>query len=107
MKHLTTKAVAFALLAICLIAAGTVPAGAQKKGAPPKGGLGGAAPPPTKALPPGVTKEENADYKAIYDSHDDAKTISLGEAFVMKYPMSTYLFGVYSQLTSAYLHTNQ
>jgi hypothetical protein len=106
MKHSTAKASMLAVLGICLIAAGPAPARAQKKGEPPKGGIGQAAPPP-KALPPGVTKEELADYKAIYDSHDDGKVISQGEAFLAKYPMSVYLFGVYSQLTNAYLHTNQ
>ena len=106
MKHYTAKVSVLAVLGICLLVAG--PASAQKKDAPPpKGGLGGAVPPPTKALPPGVTKEEQADYKAVYDSKDDGKTIMLGEAFVTKYPISMYLFGIYSQLTSAYLHTNQ
>jgi hypothetical protein len=106
MKHYTAKVSALAVLGICLIAAGPVPLHAQKKGEAPKGGLGQAAPPP-KALPPGVTKPEFDDYKALYSTHDDGKIIMLGEAFIMKYPMSMYLFGVYSQLTSAYLHTNQ
>jgi tetratricopeptide (TPR) repeat protein len=101
MKHLIARASMLALLAVSLVAAGY----AQQQ--PSKNLSQGAAPPPKGALPPGVTKDELAAYKAIYDarSGDDAKIISLGEAFVMKYPMSMYIYGVYSQLTNAYLHT--
>src|ERR1700722_9139564 len=106
MKHFTAKVSALGVLGICLIAAGPAPLSAQKKADAPKGGLSQAAPPP-KALPPGVTKDEFADYKAIYSTRDDAKLVTLGEAFIMKYPMSMYLGGVYSSLTTAYLHTNQ
>lgn len=56
---------------------------------------------------PKVNKAEEAAYKAFYDARTGPPQtqIQLGEAFVMKFPMSHYLVGVYSQLTSAYYNT--
>jgi tetratricopeptide (TPR) repeat protein len=112
MKRFIARAGLLASLAVLLVVAGQARLGAQKKNdknAPPPGALGGAAPPPAKGAP-GLTKDQQAEvaaYKEVFDSKDDAHTIQAGEAFVAKYPMSMYLFGVYSQLTTAYLHTNQ
>src|SRR5580658_8535589 len=108
MKHFIEKAGVLVLLALFAASAGQAQPAPQQKDQG-KGGLGPTAPPPKNQLPPGVTKDELAAYKAVYDARtgDDAKIISLGEAFVMKYPMSMYLYGVYSELTSAYLHTGQ
>jgi tetratricopeptide (TPR) repeat protein len=104
MKHFIARASSLAVLAVFLVAAGY----AQQ---PPAKSLGQGTPPPPKKgqLPPGVTKDEVAAYKAVYDARtaDDAKIISLGEAFVAKYPMSMYIYGVYAELTNAYLHTGQ
>jgi tetratricopeptide (TPR) repeat protein len=54
--------------------------------------------------PPKVDPQEEAAYKAFYDSNpQDADTrIKLGEAFVQKYPMSRYDEAVYAGLTHAY-----
>jgi tetratricopeptide (TPR) repeat protein len=54
--------------------------------------------------PPKVDPEEEAAYKAFYESNpQDADTrIKLGEAFIAKYPMSRYAESVYSGLTHAY-----
>ncbi len=57
-----------------------------------------------KAVVPPVNPAEEAAYKAFYDSNpQDADTrISLGEAFIQKYPASLYNESVYSALTQAY-----
>lgn len=56
---------------------------------------------------PKVNKAEEAAYKAFYDARTSPPQmqIQLGEEFVLKFPMSHYLPGVYSQLTSAYYNT--
>ncbi len=56
-----------------------------------------------------MTKDENDAYKAIYNARngDPAHLIELGEAFVVKYPMSVYIGPVYAMLTDTYLNTNQ
>ena len=47
-------------------------------------------------------------YTAFYDARgDNSMIIQLGEAFLVKYPDSHYVGPIYSQLTTAYLHTNQ
>ena len=112
MKHFTARAGALVMAAAFILVMGQVqPAAAQKnKKDQQPGPLGQGAPPPGKgqALPPGVTKEELAAYKAVYDARaDEGKTIMLGEAFMAQYPMSMYAGGVLSELTTAYLHTNQ
>jgi tetratricopeptide (TPR) repeat protein len=58
---------------------------------------------------PAVTKEELNAYKAIYAvrAGDPNKITELGEAFVVKFPDSVYAGAVYSEMTSAYLQTNQ
>jgi tetratricopeptide (TPR) repeat protein len=59
--------------------------------------------------PPPVNAEEDAAYKAFQDVAvtDYKQKITLGEAFVQKYPTSRYLPVIYSNLTSDYLQTNQ
>jgi tetratricopeptide (TPR) repeat protein len=51
-----------------------------------------------------VDPQEEADYKAFYDSNpQEADTrIKLGEAFIQKYPMSHYAEAVYGGLVHAY-----
>jgi tetratricopeptide (TPR) repeat protein len=80
--------------------------GAASSGSSASGQAGAA---PGAAAAPKVSKEEEKDYKAFYDSRagDPAHIITLGETFIMKYPMSAYLFAVYSTLTGAYLQTGQ
>jgi hypothetical protein len=58
---------------------------------------------------PAVSKDELNAYKAIYAARagDPNKITELGEAFVAKFPDSVYAGAVYSELTSAYLQTNQ
>src|ERR1700674_1227153 len=111
MKQFIATASALAMLVVFFMAVGQAqPAGPQKKKDDQAKPLGQGAPPPAKGvvLPPGVTKEELAAYKGVYDARtDDAKSIPLGEAFLAMYPMSIYAGGVYSELTSAYLHSNQ
>jgi len=104
MKDVIVKAGALAVLGLFLAAAGwaqqTAPTLNQPKpGQAPKGG----------AKAPVVTKAENEAYKAIYNARagDPAHVVELGEAFVVKYPMSVYIGPVYAMLTSGYLKTDQ
>jgi tetratricopeptide (TPR) repeat protein len=110
MKQFIARASALVIVVVFFMAVSQAqPSGPQKKDDQAKP-LGQGAPPPAKGavLPPGVTKEELAAYKAVYDARtDEAKTIQMGEAFITKYPMSIYAGGVYAELTTAYLHTNQ
>jgi tetratricopeptide (TPR) repeat protein len=57
-----------------------------------------------QTTPPKVDPQEEAAYKAFYDSNpqDADSRIKLGEAFVQKYPMSRYAESVYAGLTHAY-----
>lgn len=108
MKQFIARASALAMVVVFFMAVSHAqPAGQQQNQAKP---LGQGAAPPAKGTPPptGVTKEELAAYKAVYDARaDEAKTITTGEAFIAKYPMSVYAGSVYAELTVAYLHTNQ
>lgn len=65
--------------------------------------------PLTLDAPPPVNAEEEAEYKAFQAAppSDLNKKISLGEAFLQKYPQSRYRPPVYSSLTIAYSQTNQ
>jgi tetratricopeptide (TPR) repeat protein len=60
-------------------------------------------------VPPPVNAQEDADFKAFQDtpSSDPKKRITLGEAFVQKYPQSRYRPPIYSALTVAYMQDNQ
>jgi len=112
MKHFIARASALVMVVVFFIAVGQAqPAGPQKKGKDDQSKSLGQAAPAAKgqALPPGVTKEELAAYKVVYDARtgDEAKIVMVGEDFVAKYPMSMYIGGVYSELTTAYLHLNQ
>lgn len=61
------------------------------------------------ATPPPVNAEEDAAFKAFQDSppNDWNKKITLGEAFLQKYPQSRYLPPIYSSMTIGYMQTNQ
>src|SRR5215467_11629279 len=58
----------------------------------------------TQNQAPKVDPQEEAAYKAFYDSNpqDPDTRIKLGEAFVQKYPTSRYAEAVYTGLTHAY-----
>ncbi len=64
----------------------------------------GSQPPPAEA--PKVDPEEEAAYKAFYDSKSGPsdQVVKSGEAFVQKYPTSQHTEGVYSVLTQAYFN---
>jgi len=59
------------------------------------------------AKPAPVNAEEEAAYKAFLAETDPAKKVTLGEAFMQKYPESRYRPPIYSSMTSLYLQTNQ
>ena len=56
-----------------------------------------------------ANKDELKAYKEVYEARngDPAHLIEVGEAFLIKYPMTVYAGAVYSELASAYLNTNQ
>jgi tetratricopeptide (TPR) repeat protein len=68
-----------------------------------------AATPPQQAEAPKVDPEEEAAYKKFYEtsSTDIGQIISLGEAFIQKYPTSKYAGSVYAGLTHAYYGKEQ
>lgn len=103
MKHFIAKVGILALLSACLVPAGWAQSGASS------GSSSGGASASGAAAGPKVTKAEEGAYKAFFDNRmgDPAHLIVLGEAFIDKYPMSAYLFAVYSTLTGAYFQTNQ
>jgi hypothetical protein len=119
MKHLAAKVSVPALVVLFMVSASwsqTTPApqgqqtqptgqqGQQQPGAQGGRGQGGG-----RGAAPAATKDETAAYKLIYDGRggDPMHIIDLGEAFVIKYPMSVYLKSVYAELTDAYSRTNQ
>ncbi|MGC2421075.1 MAG: hypothetical protein WA405_05435 [Candidatus Acidiferrales bacterium] len=51
---------------------------------------------------PKVNTQEEADYKALFDSKDPGTKIQLGQGFLEKYRTSRYTQGVYEQLVKAY-----
>jgi tetratricopeptide (TPR) repeat protein len=117
MTHWIGKATALTLLGLCISASGWSQQQQQQQ-QPAKGksqptldqqkpgeGQGGAAAP----AGPTVSKEEEAAYKVVYDARnaDQKHLIDVGEAFLVKYPMSVYVGAVYASLTSAYLATGQ
>jgi tetratricopeptide (TPR) repeat protein len=51
---------------------------------------------------PKVNPQEEADYKALFDTKDPGMKIQLGQDFLQKYPTSRYTQGVYEQLVKAY-----
>lgn len=105
MRQFIVRLGLMALLSTCLATAGMAQTGAASSGSSASGKAGEA--PGTTA--PKVSKEEEKDYKTFYDNRtgDPAHVITLGEAFITKYPMSAYLFAVYSTLTGAYLQVGQ
>ena len=108
MKFSIGKAVALTAVVLILSPAGR----AQNDNKKSKGGdnsLSQAKPGQAPAGGPAVGKDELKAYKALYDARngDPNKIIELGEAYVAKYPDSVYAGAVYSELTSAYLATNQ
>ena len=94
MKHLIVKIGILALLMACVVPTvwGQADQNATKPGSAPK-----------------TTKKEEDAYKAFYNGRtgDPMHEISMGEDFIAKYPMSPYLFAVYSTLTGAYLQAGQ
>jgi hypothetical protein len=84
---------------------------AQSPSTPPPSGQPPAAgqAPATPATPP-VDKAEEDAYRAFIAAHgpgDPTPEITLGEAFVTKYPSSRYLPSVYAALAIAYLSRGQ
>ncbi len=108
MKHLIARVSVLAVLGVFLVAAAQArPAGQQQQPATPGESQAG-APDDTAPAGPVVTEEEYEEYTAFYDARgDNSMIIQLGEAFLVKYPDSHYVGPIYSQLTTAYLHTNQ
>jgi hypothetical protein len=116
-RPLKLKIVGTVLLALLFIATGraqmnqapaqsTPPA--QSPSTPPPSGQPPAAgqAPATPATTPPVDKAEEDAYKAFLAAHgpgDPTQEITLGEAFVVKYPTSRYAPTVYSALAIAYL----
>jgi tetratricopeptide (TPR) repeat protein len=92
------------LLLLALMAAASVSAQSGQQQPPP-------TPPPTPApvpaepAAPPVNVEEEADYKAFFETSraEATKQAELGEAFLTKYPESRYRESVYSRLVNAYL----
>lgn len=64
---------------------------------------------PGTAAPPPVNAEEEAAYKAFFETKasDIQQQIQLGEEFLKKFPESRYREGVYARLTAAYLSIGQ
>jgi tetratricopeptide (TPR) repeat protein len=112
------------LLALLIIATGraqmnqtpapSTPPAQSPSQPPPSGQLPGAGQLPSTGQAPGtsaqapVDKAEEDAYKAFLASHgpgDPTQEITLGEAFVAKYPNSRYLPSVYAALAIAYLST--
>jgi tetratricopeptide (TPR) repeat protein len=109
MRQFIVKVGLMALLATCLVpsswaqATNSNSSGSGNSGSQTAPGSAAGAP-----NAPKTTKAEEKDYKDFYDSRngDPNHLVALGEAFVVKYPMSPYIFAVYSTLTGAYLQTN-
>jgi tetratricopeptide (TPR) repeat protein len=91
-KSFTWRVALFVFAIFTLLGAGTATSSAAQKDKDK--GKGG----------PQINKAEEDAYKAFYAARggSPATQVQLGEAFIMKFPMSHYLVGVYSQLTSAY-----
>jgi tetratricopeptide (TPR) repeat protein len=51
---------------------------------------------------PKLNPQEEADYKALFDTKDPGMKIQLGQNFLQKYPTSRYTQDVYEQLVKAY-----
>ncbi len=108
---LEAVAVTAFLLGVCGIAAARSGQGSQSQ--PPAQSSDKSknqqAAPAASETPAPVNAEEDAAYKAFQETPpaDSAKKITLGEAFVQKYPLSRYLPPIYSGLTIAYMQTNQ
>ena len=120
MKRTLLKAGSIALFVLLVVATGraqmsqtpapsTPPASPTQgpSGQLPSGQLPTAGQPASQAAP-AVNKDEEAAYKAFYESlgPDPTKQIQLGEDFVTKYPSSRYLSSVYSRLALDYMQTN-
>ncbi|MGH9713136.1 MAG: hypothetical protein ACRD5M_07550 [Candidatus Acidiferrales bacterium] len=79
----------------------------QQQQPPPKADSQAKQAPPAPAKAPdtpSVDPEEQAAYKAFFDTKPDAadQVIMLGEQFLQKYPSSRYSQSVYSKLVAAY-----
>jgi tetratricopeptide (TPR) repeat protein len=116
MKHFMVRAGALSLLVLFLVPAIWAQYGGQQQQPPaqqqqPSAKPGAQAGAPGNAAPAGpvVPKEEQDAYKLVNDarSGDPAHVIELSEAFVAKYPQSSYASLIYAQLTLAYLSTGQ
>jgi tetratricopeptide (TPR) repeat protein len=114
MKHFIAKVSAFALLVLFAVSTGSaIPQkGKDKDKDKAKGGQSLEQTKPGEkpgSGGPQVSKEEDAAYKAVFEARtgDPKKLIEVGEAFVMKYPMSVYNGAVYAELSTAYLSTAQ
>lgn len=104
MRHSMLKASALVLLSMAVASAGW--AQKNKKDQGDSGSLDQTTKPGQQA---GASKDELKAYKDVYDARnsDPMHLIEVGEAFLMKYPMSVYAGAVYSELATAYLTTNQ
>src|SRR5271170_6054106 len=102
MKYLsiTARILTFAFAACLAFSSPSHAQSSSGKSQQPAGRGGQAAPPAA----PGVDLQEEAAYKAFYDTNpQDADTkIRLGQDFVQKYPSSHYDGAVYTALVQAY-----
>jgi tetratricopeptide (TPR) repeat protein len=114
MKVMARILAIIALLALVVSA----PVFAQSTQDPPTKQPGTPAKPPAKqpdaaaaptAQPPAppVNPEEEAAYKAFFETKDQAAAAKLGEEFVLKFPMSRYAEFSYTKLTQIYLSTQE
>jgi tetratricopeptide (TPR) repeat protein len=76
---------------------------AKQPGTPAAPGTAPAGQPPA----PPVNVEEEAAYKAFFESKEDSLKVKLGEEFQEKFPTSRYRESVYASLTNAYQNLGQ
>ncbi len=104
------------ILALIALLALVVSAPVLAQSTPPPKQPGTPAQPPAKqpdaaavAQPPAppVNPEEEAAYKAFFETKDQAAAAKLGEEFVLKFPMSRYAEFGYTKLTQIYLSTQE
>jgi tetratricopeptide (TPR) repeat protein len=111
MKSSIARAGALVLMGLFVVTAGRAQdqSNNNKKNQKGNGSLDQQKPGDAPASGPAVTKDELNAYKALYAARagDPNKITDLGEAFVAKFPDSVYAGAVYSEMTSAYLQTNQ
>jgi len=79
---------------------------AKQPGTPAQPGAAGSSLPGQPPAPP-VNPEEEAAYKAFFESKEDNLKVKLGEEFQEKFPTSRYRESVYAALTNAYQNLGQ